>query len=51
MVRAVKDVFSEGFQSIGEDDTLSSCLSLFKEETPPVLAVLDSKGMYRGYFS
>jgi CBS domain-containing protein len=51
MVRAVKDVFSEGFQSVGEDDTLSSCLSLFKEETPPVLAVLDSKGRYKGVIS
>jgi CBS domain-containing protein len=30
---------------------LYSCLSLFKEETPPVLAVLDSKGKYKGVIS
>jgi len=51
MVRVVKDVFSEGFQSVSEDDTLSSCLSLFKKETPPVLAVLDSEGKYKGVIS
>jgi predicted transcriptional regulator len=51
MVRVVKDVFSEGFQSVGEDDTLSSCLSLFKEETPSVLVVLDSEGRYKGVIS
>jgi len=44
----VKDVFSKGFESVREDDTLSSCLSLFKEEMPPVLAVLDSEGKYKG---
>ncbi|MCP8312028.1 MAG: CBS domain-containing protein [Candidatus Methylarchaceae archaeon HK02M1] len=34
--------------SVREDDTLSSSLSLFKEEMPPVLVVLDRKGMYKG---
>ncbi len=46
--RTVKDVFSKGFVSVLEDDTLSNCLSLFKEEMPPVLVVLDSKGKYKG---
>lgn len=44
----VKDVFSKGFVSVRENDTLSSCLSLFKEEMPPVLVVLDSEGKYKG---
>lgn len=44
----VKDIFSKGFVSVREDDTLSSCLSLFKEEMPPVLVVLDSEGRYKG---
>ena len=33
------------------NDTLSSCLSLFKKETPPVLAVIDSDGSYKGVIS
>jgi predicted transcriptional regulator len=44
---AVKDVFSKGFASVREDDTLFSCLSLFKKEMPPVLVVLDSEGKYK----
>jgi hypothetical protein len=46
--KTVKDVFSEGFPSVSEDDTLSNCLTLFKKEMPPVLAVLDSSGEYKG---
>jgi hypothetical protein len=45
MVKVVEDVFSKGFLEFHENDMLSSCLSLFKEEMPPVLAVLDSKGI------
>jgi len=51
MVKIVKDVFSKGFLEVHENDTLSSCLSRFKEEMPPVLAVLDSKGRYKGVIS
>ena len=51
MVKIVKDVFSEGFVEVHENDTLSSCLSRFKEEMPPVLAVLDSKDRYKGVIS
>jgi CBS domain-containing protein len=51
MVRIVEDVFKRGFLEVHEKDTLSSCLSLFKEETPPVLAVLDDKGNYTGVIS
>ena len=51
MVKIVKDVFSQGFIEVHENDTLSSCLSLFKKETPPVLAVVDNKGEYQGLIS
>ncbi|MCW4017705.1 MAG: CBS domain-containing protein [Candidatus Bathyarchaeota archaeon] len=51
MVKIVEDVFSKGFLEVHENDTLSSCLSLFKEETPPVLAVMDDEGSYRGVIS
>jgi CBS-domain-containing membrane protein len=51
MVKIVKDVFSKGYLEVHENDTLSSCLSRFKEEMPPVLAVLDSKGRYKGVIS
>jgi len=51
MVKVVEDVFSKGFLEVHENDTLSSCLSLFKKESPPVLAVLDSEGRYKGVIS
>ena len=51
LVKVVEDVFSTGFLKVHEDDTLSSCLSLFKKEMPPVLAVFDSKGSYAGVIS
>lgn len=51
MVRIVEDVFKKGFLKVHENDTLSSCLSLFKKETPPVLAVLDEEGNYKGVIS
>ena len=51
MVKVVEDVFLQEFLEVNENDTLSSCLSLFKKETPPVLAVVDSKGEYKGVIS
>ncbi len=51
MTKVVEDVFSKGFLEVHENDTLSSCLSLFKKETPPVLAVIDSNGSYKGVIS
>jgi CBS domain-containing protein len=51
MTKVVEDVFSKGFLEVHENDTLSSCLSLFKKETPPVLAVIDSDGTYKGVIS
>ena len=44
----VKDIFSKDYQSVREEDRLSSCLSLFKKKKPPILVVLDSKGRYKG---
>jgi len=44
----VKDVFSTKFKSITKDDTLSACLSILKEESTPVLVVLNNKGKYAG---
>jgi CBS domain-containing protein len=51
MVKIVEDVLSKGFVKVNEDDTLSSSLSHFKEGMPPVLAVFDSKGNYKGVIS
>ena len=44
----VKDVFSTKFKSISKGDTLSACLSILKEESTPVLVVLNNKGKYAG---
>jgi predicted transcriptional regulator len=44
----VKDVYSKGFASVNEKDTLSRCLETFKKEMPPVLAVTNNKGKYSG---
>jgi CBS domain-containing protein len=45
---AVKDVYSEGFVNVYENNTLSECLSLFKEKMPPVLIVFDKNDEYKG---
>ncbi len=51
MVKTVQDVFSKGFLEVQENDTLASSLSQFKEGMPPVLAVFDNKGTYKGIIS
>ena len=51
MVKTVKDVFSTSYAKVHENDTLAFCLSLFKREMPPVLAVLDSDDNYVGVIS
>ena len=43
-----KDIFSKGFNSVQENDTLSRCLESFKKGMPPVLAVFDEKDKYVG---
>jgi CBS domain-containing protein len=44
----LKNVFTKGFSTVNENDTVSKCLELFKKEMPPVIAVLDDKGKYAG---
>ncbi len=44
----VKDVFSTKFKSINKNETLSACLSIFKDASTQVLVVLNSKGKYVG---
>ena len=45
---SAQDIYTKGFNSVNESDTLSRCLEFFKTEMPPVLAVLDNKGKYAG---
>ncbi|MCW4005353.1 MAG: CBS domain-containing protein [Candidatus Bathyarchaeota archaeon] len=45
---SVKDVFSQKFSSVNENEPLSKCVELFKTENPPVLAVVDDKDRYVG---
>jgi CBS domain-containing protein len=45
---SAKDIFSKGFNSVQDNDTLSRCLEGFKKGMPPVLAVLDEKDKYAG---
>lgn len=47
----VRNVFTKGFSSVNENDSVSKCLDLFKREKPPVLAVLNAKGKYVGVIS
>ena len=51
MTKVVEDVFSKGFLEVHENDTLSSAYHFLKKETPPVLAVMDSDGRYKGVIS
>ncbi len=44
---SVKDVFTEGFVSVNENDSLSSCLQHFKEKITPTLVVRDDRGKYK----
>ena len=47
----MKDVFSEGFVSVREDEVLSKCLTLIKEQHLPALAIFNSKGKHVGVLS
>ncbi len=47
-VISAKDVYSNVFNSVQENDTLSRCLEAFEKGKPPVLAVLNDKGKYEG---
>ena len=43
-----KEIYSKGFKTVQENDTLSRCLETFETGMPPVLAVLNDKGKYEG---
>ena len=45
---SAKDIYSNNFNSVQENDTLSRCLEAFETGKPPVLAVLNDKGKYEG---
>jgi predicted transcriptional regulator len=44
----VKDVYSQSFVGVREDDTLAHCLSLFEKDNRRVLIVLDNEKKYKG---
>lgn len=46
-----KEVYSQQFNTVLENDAASRCLEGFKKGLPPVLAVLDDKGRYVGMVS
>lgn len=46
-----KEVYSQQFNTVLENDAASRCLEGFKKGLPPVLAVLDDKGRYVGMIS
>jgi CBS domain-containing protein len=46
-----RDVYSQEFSTVLENDPASRCLEGFKKGMPPVLAVLDEKGLYVGMVS
>ncbi len=48
MSATAKEVYSQQFNTVLENDAASRCLEGFKKGLPPVLAVLDDKGRYVG---
>ena len=51
MSATAKEVYSQQFNTVLENDSASRCLEGFKKGMPPVLAVLDDKGFYVGMVS
>ncbi len=51
MSTTVKDVYSQQFNTVLENDSASKCLEAFKKGMPPVLAVLDDRENYVGMVS
>jgi CBS domain-containing protein len=51
MSATAKEVYSQQFNTVLENDAASRCLEGFKKGLPPVLAVLDDKGRYVGMVS
>jgi predicted transcriptional regulator len=46
-----KNIYTKEFHSVQENDPLSRCIEAFKNELPPVLAVVDEKNKYVGVIS
>jgi CBS domain-containing protein/ribosome-associated translation inhibitor RaiA len=44
----VEEIYSKNYSSVHENEQLSRCLEIFEKERFPALAVLDSKGNYKG---
>jgi CBS domain-containing protein len=51
MSTTVKDIYSQEFNTVLENDSASRCLEGFKKGLPPVLAVLDDRDHYVGMIS
>ncbi|MGD6852623.1 MAG: CBS domain-containing protein [Candidatus Bathyarchaeia archaeon] len=51
MSATVKDIYSQQFNTVLENDSASKCLEAFKKGMPPVLAVLDDRENYVGMVS
>ncbi len=47
----VREIYSQQFNTVLENDAASRCLEVFKKGMPPVLAVLDDRGLYVGMVS
>jgi CBS domain-containing protein len=45
---SVRDVFIKDFSTANDNDSLSTCLELFKKNAVPAIVVLDDKGKYVG---
>ena len=45
---SVRDVFIKDFSTANDNDSLSTCLELFKRNAAPAIVVLDDKGKYVG---
>jgi CBS domain-containing protein len=47
----IGDIFTKSFSKVKENDPISKCLEIFKKKMPPVIAVLNEKGKYKGVIS
>jgi CBS domain-containing protein len=47
----IGEIFTKSFSKVKENDPISKCLEIFKKKMPPVIAVLNEKGKYKGVIS
>ncbi len=50
-INSVQEFYSEGFQTVNQNDLLKSCLHMLKKEKPSAVVVVDGKGNYKGIVS